>query len=45
MDALIRYHFHLNTDLLNDEEFFELWAKLEWVLEQKQQANKPLTHG
>lgn len=42
---MIRYYFKINTDLLSDEEFFKLWAKLEWVLEQKQHANKSLTHG
>jgi len=44
-DALIRFHFKINTDSLSDEEFFELWAKLKWVLEQKRIANEPIING
>lgn len=42
---MIRYYFKINTDLLTDEEFFKLWAKLQWVLEQKHIANAPLING
>lgn len=40
MDALIRFHFNVNTDLISDEDFFDLWVKLVWVLEQKRIANQ-----
>jgi hypothetical protein len=35
-DALIRYYFKVDTDTLNDEKFYELYAKLQWVLKNKQ---------
>lgn len=37
-NALLRYHFHLNPDLLSDDEWAQRWGELEWVL--KQEANK-----
>jgi len=33
MDALLRYHFKINPDTLEDNEYFKLAAQLTWVIE------------
>lgn len=37
MDGLLRYHFKVDTDLLDDEKYCELEAKLSWILENHKQ--------
>ena len=32
IDALLRFHFKVNPDGLSDEEYFRLYAQLEWVI-------------
>lgn len=40
ISALLRYYFHLNPDELNEVEFYERWAELEWVLKKTGQYGK-----
>jgi len=40
MDALLRYHFKVNPDTLEDNEYFKLAAQLTWVIEMENSKYK-----
>jgi len=40
MDALLRYHFKINPEELNDNEYFKLAAQLTWVIEMENSKYK-----
>lgn len=40
MDALIRYHFKIDPDELEDENYFKLAAQLTWVIEMENNKYK-----
>lgn len=35
IDALLRYHFHLDPSQLSDDEWAMRWNELKWVREQE----------
>lgn len=40
MDALLRYHFKVNPDELEDEKYYKLAAQLTWVIEMENSKYK-----
>jgi len=40
IDALLRFHFKINPDNLDDEEYFNLYAQLEWVIRMENEKYK-----
>jgi len=40
MSALIRFHFKVNTDELEDEEWARLWNDLVWMKEEENRVNR-----
>ena len=39
-DALLRYYFKVDPDLLDDEDYGFQLAQLDWILDQKRKANE-----
>lgn len=39
-ESLIMYHFKVDARELKDDEFFDLCARLKWVIETEQRKNK-----
>ena len=40
MDALLRYHFKIDPEELEDEKYIKLAAQLTWVIEQENKKYK-----
>lgn len=38
-EALLRYYFKVDPNFLNDDEYAFQLAQLDWILEQKREAN------
>jgi hypothetical protein len=39
-DALLRYYFKVETDNLSDEKFMELYAKVQWIMDEKRKGHE-----
>ncbi len=39
INALLRYHFKIDPDILSDEEWAMRWNELEWVLKKIMDSN------
>lgn len=39
-DAMLRYHFKVNPDELEDKDYFKLIASLEWVIRMENEKYK-----